>query len=159
MIKLAKNLFILFLVFINLANAQDKLNKENKFILNKSVKTILDTDQESDDSYLLSFDDEYDDAFFIYKFENDFIININEYTFKTTDITSNDYKIKISELKGKNTSYKQINNETGETIKEIPSYKFVIPLQKTDQLETVIVSLLLKNINTQPKLIFKHSGI
>ena len=159
MTKLATNLFILFLLFINLANAQDKLNKENKFILNKSVKTILDTDPESDNSYLLSFEDDNDDAFLIYKFENNFILIINEYTSNIAIINTDQYKAKVIALKGTITLFKQVTEDTGETIKEIPSYKFVIPLQKTDQLETVIVSLLLKNTKTQPKLIFKHSGV
>ena len=159
MTKLATNLLILFLVFINIANAQDKLNKENKFILNKSVKTILDTDKESDDSYLLSFDDENDNAFLIYKFENNFIITINEYTSNITIINTDQYKAKVTALKGTTTLLKRVNQETGETIEEIPTYKFVIPLQKPDQLETVIVSLLLKKTKTQPKLIFKHSGV
>ena len=127
--------------------------------MNKSVKTILDTDPESDNSYLLSFEDDNDDAFLIYKFENNFILIINEYTSNIAIINTDQYKAKVIALKGTITLFKQVTEDTGETIKEIPSYKFVIPLQKTDQLETVIVSLLLKNTKTQPKLIFKHSGV
>ena len=158
MIKTAVNIFMFFVLFINLANAQYKLNKENTIILNQSVKTILDTDQESNDSYLLSFDDNHDDAFLIYKFENNFIITINEYTSNKAIISTDQYKAKVTALKGTTTLFKHVTKDTGEKIKEIPSYKFVIPLQKTDQLETVIVSLLLKNAKTQPKLVFKNSG-
>ena len=158
MIKTAINLFIFFLTFINLANSQDKLNKENASILNQLVEKILDSDQESGESYLLNFDDENDDAFLIYKFENNFVININEFTFKSTDINSNGFKIKISSLKGKDISYKQINGETGEIIKKIPSFKFVVPQQKIDLLEDIIVSLLLKDNKIQPKLVFKNSS-
>ncbi|WP_299128301.1 hypothetical protein [uncultured Winogradskyella sp.] len=158
MIKYATNSFVFFFLVINLSLAQDKLNKENTSKLNQLLEKILDSYKESDESYLLNFDDDYDDSFLIYKFENNFIININEYTFKTTDIKSNKFKETVKILDGEIISYKHINSETGETIQEIPSYKFVIPKQKFEILEKIIVSLLLKNTKTQPKLIFKNAG-
>ena len=155
--KIATYLSLACICFFTLSNAQDRLSKENKSVLQQLVKKILDSDEDSGESYLLSFNDNHDDAFLVYKIKNYFVIEINQYTFKTTDINSNDYKNEVARLKGENISYTQINEETGEIIRTIPSYKFIIPKYKIDSLESIIVSLLLKNSN-QPRLVFINSG-
>lgn len=154
MSKLIKTTLITLFV-CGITIAQTQLSTENKKVLTDLIEKL------DDESYLLKCKNNTNDAFLIYKFESNFIININQYTF-SSDIFSDNFKNKIENLGGEIISFNHINSETDEVIKKISSYKFEIKSTDIERLNNIVINLLVNNHDNtkdQPLLFFESTGL